>query len=128
MFILLPVVVASVAVAFVVGGLLEARLLAGDYRGWLLSALGMTYDQRNSLVVGVAMGFAVVPIIFTIAEDSLANVPQHLRAGSAKLADRDKAAIGGTNRKEPSTLARASAEARREKQGHTRRRRVGFSG
>ena len=60
-------------------------LLGGDYRGWLLSALGLTYDQRNSLVVGVAMGFAVIPIIFTIAEDSLANVPQHLRAGSLAL-------------------------------------------
>src|SRR3989442_3314215 len=45
------------------GGLVEQRLLAGDYRGWLLAALGLTYDQRNSLVVGLAMGFAVVPII-----------------------------------------------------------------
>jgi phosphate transport system permease protein len=84
-FVLLPVVVASAAIAFALGGLIEARLLAGDYRGWLLSALGLTYDQRNSLVVGVAMGFAVIPIIFTIAEDSLANVPQHLRAGSLAL-------------------------------------------
>ncbi|HEX5816089.1 MAG TPA: ABC transporter permease subunit, partial [Methylomirabilota bacterium] len=71
--------------AFSLGGLVEQRLLAGDYRGWLLSALGLTYDQRNSLVVGVAMGFAVVPLIFTIAEDALANVPQHLRAGSLAL-------------------------------------------
>ncbi len=31
------------------------------------------------------MGFAVIPIIFTITEDSLANVPQHLRAGSLAL-------------------------------------------
>ena len=31
------------------------------------------------------MGFAVIPIIFTIAEDSLSNVPQHLRAGSLAL-------------------------------------------
>ena len=43
------------------------------------------YDQRNSLVVGIAMGFAVIPIIFTIAEDSLSNVPQHLVAGSLAL-------------------------------------------
>jgi phosphate transport system permease protein len=82
---LVPVVIVAVWLAFVVGGFVEARLLAGDYRGWLLSALGLTYDQRNSLVVGVAMGFAVIPIIFTIAEDSLANVPQHLRAGSLAL-------------------------------------------
>ena len=84
-FLLIPVVTVGAWVAFTLGGLVEARLLGGDYRGWLLGALGLTYDQRNSLVVGVAMGFAVIPIIFTIAEDSLANVPQHLRAGSLAL-------------------------------------------
>jgi phosphate transport system permease protein len=82
---LVPVVVLGAWLAFGIGGLVEQRLLGGDYRGWLLSALGLTYDQRNSLVVGVAMGFAVVPLIFTIAEDALANVPQHLRAGSLAL-------------------------------------------
>ena len=84
-FLLIPVVLIGAWMAFALGGLVEHRLLAGDYRGWLLTALGLTYDQRNSLVVGVAMGFAVVPIIFTIAEDALANVPQHLRAGSLAL-------------------------------------------
>ncbi len=82
---LVPVVVGAAWVAFGLGGLVEATLLGGSYRGWLLAALGLTYDQRNSLVVGIAMGFAVIPIIFTIAEDSLANVPQHLRAGSLAL-------------------------------------------
>ena len=85
MLMVLPVVVGSAAVALALGGLVEQTLLAGNYRGWLLAALGLTYDQRNSLVVGIAMGFAVIPIIFTIAEDSLANVPQHLRAGSLAL-------------------------------------------
>jgi phosphate transport system permease protein len=75
----------GVWIALALGGLVEAQLLGGNYRGWLLSALGLTYDQRNSLVVGIAMGFTVIPIIFTIAEDSLANVPQHLRAGSLAL-------------------------------------------
>jgi len=93
-FLLIPVVIAGVWLAFTLGGLVEALLLGGSYRGWLLSALGLTYDQRNSLVVGVAMGFAVIPIIFTIAEDSLANVPQHLRAGSLALgANRWQSAI-----------------------------------
>ena len=82
---LLPVVVLGMWVSFQLGGMIEWALLEGNYRGWLLSALGLTYDQRNSLVVGIAMGFAVIPIIFTIAEDSLANVPQHLRAGSLAL-------------------------------------------
>ena len=82
---LVPVVVAAAWLAFALGGLLEGWLLGGSYRAWLRSALGLTYDQRNSLVVGIAMGFAVIPIIFTIAEDALANVPQHLRAGSLAL-------------------------------------------
>jgi len=84
-FLLVPVVMVGAWLAFALGGLVESRLLGGDYHGWLLGVLGLTYDQRNSLVVGVTMGFAVIPIIFTIAEDSLANVPQHLRAGSLAL-------------------------------------------
>jgi phosphate transport system permease protein len=82
---LFPVVIIAAWLAFTLGGLVEQTLMAGNYRGWLLSTLGLTYDQRNSLVVGVAMGFAVIPIIFTIAEDSLANVPGHLRGGSLAL-------------------------------------------
>jgi len=82
---LVPVVVLGMAIAFGLGRLAEAALLEGDYRGWLHGALGLTYDQRNSLVVGLAMGFAVIPIIFTIAEDSLSNVPPHLAAASLAL-------------------------------------------
>jgi phosphate transport system permease protein len=81
----LPVVIAGTWASFALGALVEATLLGGNYRGWLQGALGLTYDQRNSLVVGIAMGFAVIPLIFTIAEDSLSNVPQHLRAGSLAL-------------------------------------------
>jgi len=49
-----------------------------DPRGGLLG----TYVQRNTLVVGFAMGFAVIPIVYTIAEDALSAVPRHLRAAS----------------------------------------------
>jgi phosphate transport system permease protein len=82
---LMPLLLMSAWVAFELGGLIEQQCLSGDYRGWLLRVLGLGYDQRNSLVVGIAMGFAVIPIIFTIAEDSLSNVPQHLVAGSLAL-------------------------------------------
>ncbi len=82
---LIPVILLGGWLSLQFGGVLEGLFLGGDYRGWLLSALGVTYDQRNSLVVGLAMGFAVIPIIFTIAEDSLSNVPQHLSAGSLAL-------------------------------------------
>jgi len=41
-----------------------------------------TYVQRNALVVGFIMGFAIIPIIYTIAEDALTTVPDHLRSAS----------------------------------------------
>ena len=58
-----------------------ARLLSLvglDVRGGFID----TYVQRNTLIVGFAMGFAVIPIIYTIAEDALNAVPEHLRAAS----------------------------------------------
>jgi phosphate transport system permease protein len=51
----------------------------------LLDTFGVTYDQRNSLVVGLAMGFAVIPIIFTISEDAFSSVPSNLTAASLAL-------------------------------------------
>lgn len=41
-----------------------------------------TYVQRNALVVGMVMGFAIIPNIYTLAEDALNAVPSHLRAAS----------------------------------------------
>jgi phosphate transport system permease protein len=82
---LVPLVLAGGALSIRLGGLLEAALPGGDYRQLLLTAFGVTYDQRNSLVVGIAMGFAVIPIIFTVAEDSLSSVPPGLAAGSLAL-------------------------------------------
>ncbi len=41
-----------------------------------------TYEQRNALVVGFVMGFAVIPLIYTLAEDALSSVPGHLRSAS----------------------------------------------
>lgn len=40
------------------------------------------YSQRNTLVVGLIMGFAIIPIIYTIAEDAMASVPVSLRTAS----------------------------------------------
>jgi phosphate transport system permease protein len=57
----------------------------GDFTRWWPAVTGTAYEQRNSLVVGFVMGFAVIPIIFTIAEDSLSNVPGALRSGSLAL-------------------------------------------
>jgi len=49
-----------------------------DPRGGVLD----TYVQRNAMIVGFVMGFAIVPIIYTLAEDALVSVPGHLRLAS----------------------------------------------
>ncbi|HEY2839132.1 MAG TPA: ABC transporter permease subunit, partial [Pirellulales bacterium] len=66
----------TLAGAVVVGWLLDSLHL--DPRGMVLG----TYMQRNALVVGFVMGFAVIPIIYTVADDALATVPAHLRSAS----------------------------------------------
>lgn len=57
----------------------------GSFRLWVVNALGMDFETRNAFVVGFAMGFAVIPIIFTISEDALSNVPKSFQSGSLAL-------------------------------------------
>ena len=52
--------------------------LGMDPRGSLVG----TYVQRNALVVGFVMGFAIIPIIYTLSEDALSTIPEHLRSAS----------------------------------------------
>lgn len=47
--------------------------------------LGIEYVNLNALIVGLMMGFAVIPTIFSIAEDALFAVPRHLTNGSLAL-------------------------------------------
>jgi len=82
---IVPLLLLGGVVAFQAGPWIEAGLFGGDVRGWLTRSLGLVYDQRNSIVVGLAMGFAVIPIIFTISEDAFSSVPQHLTAASLAL-------------------------------------------
>jgi phosphate transport system permease protein len=82
---ILPLLLLGGWVCLSIGAWVEAGIFGGDFRNWLQATLDLVYDQRNSLVVGLAMGFAVIPIIFTIAEDSFTSVPQHLTAASLAL-------------------------------------------
>jgi len=41
-----------------------------------------SYQQRNTLVVGIAMAIAVIPIIYTIADDAMRSVPDSMRSAS----------------------------------------------
>ena len=85
LFLLIPVIILGVIVCFWLNAPIENALFGGDYKAWLYQVMGLQYDQRNSLIVGFAMGFAVIPIIFTISEDALSSVPKHLQAGSLAL-------------------------------------------
>lgn len=74
--IVMLIIIAAAALAFVLASLLKQ---AGfETSGGLFSS----YVQRNTLVVGMIMGFAVIPLIYTLAEDALSSVPDHLRASS----------------------------------------------
>ena len=52
---------------------------------WSLEKGWGDYDQRNSLVIGIMMGFATIPIIFTLTEDAISNVPTSLTSASIAL-------------------------------------------
>ncbi len=82
---LIPVVIGLVWFSFTISLPLENLFFGGDMRKWLHDVLGIGFDQRNSLVVGLAMGFAVIPTIFSIAEDAIFSVPRHLTFGSLAL-------------------------------------------
>ena len=82
---LIPVVIICGWAAMSLNGEMEQLFFAGDMRTWLTAELGIPYDQRNALVVGLAMGFAVIPTIFSIAEDAIFSVPKHLSYGSLAL-------------------------------------------
>lgn len=82
---LVPVVIVLIWLAMALSAPLETLLFNGDLRNYMSNEWGLNYDQRNALVVGLIMGFAVIPTIFSIAEDALFGVPQHLVRGSLAL-------------------------------------------
>ena len=83
--VLIPVILCCGWLAFLISPSIDDLCFNGDLRTWLNNTLGIGYDQRNTLVVGLAMGFAVIPMIFSIAEDAIFSVPRHLTTGSLAL-------------------------------------------
>ncbi len=90
-----PIILGVAWLAWQLGPLLESWLFVvpdsatgqpiADFRRWWPLVTGTPFEQRNSLVVGFMMGFAVIPIIFTISEDAMSNVPPALKSGSLAL-------------------------------------------
>ncbi|MBL4770726.1 MAG: ABC transporter permease subunit [Planctomycetes bacterium] len=104
-FLMIPLVVMAVALFFTarpgaapsskasllrfMGGGAITLLFAAAI-AWLLQTLGLdarggiidTYVQRNALIVGIAVGLVVLPIVYTLTEDALGEVPGALREAS----------------------------------------------
>jgi phosphate transport system permease protein len=85
--ILVPVIVIGAVLAIWLCAPLESWLFGGDFRQWLYrtSQGGLSYEQLNSLVVSFGLGFAVIPIIFSISEDALSSIPYEMTAASLAL-------------------------------------------
>ena len=83
--VLVPLVLLVTYACFALSAPVEHAFFAGDLRSWMRREWGLDYSQRNALIVGIAMGFAVIPNIFSIAEDAIFSVPKHLSYGSLAL-------------------------------------------
>lgn len=81
----IPLIALVTIAAFQAGPILETTFFDGDSRAWFRDQLGWDYDQRNALVVGIVMGLAVIPTIFSISEDAIYNVPRNLVDGSLAM-------------------------------------------
>jgi len=82
---LIPLLGLGIAGCLWANSFIESWWFDGNVKAWLSSRLGIQYDQRNALVVGLVMGFAIVPVIYSIAEEALSNVPKIQIAGSLAL-------------------------------------------
>jgi phosphate transport system permease protein len=82
---IIPYAILAFYLASILSHSLETILFTGDIKQWIYQVFNQPYDQRNSMVVGFALGFAVIPIIFTISEDALSNVPESLSSASLAL-------------------------------------------
>jgi phosphate transport system permease protein len=80
--VLVPVIVVSAMLAAWMAHPLEVLLFQGNFKQWIYNVTQKPYDPLNSLVVAFGLGLAIIPIIFSIAEDALSNIPHNLTAAS----------------------------------------------
>ena len=81
----IPVILAGILLSYFLAPFVEQQFFAGDFSQYLFQNWGATYDQRNCIIIAFGLGFCVIPIIFSISEDSLSNVPHGLSHASLAL-------------------------------------------
>lgn len=82
---LVPAFLLTGIIAVMAGPPIEKFLFDGNFTQWLFSEAGMRYDQRNCIIIAFGLGIAVIPIIFSITEDAISNIPPSLTAASLAL-------------------------------------------
>ena len=75
-----PVIELLAGIPSVVLGFFALMILAS----WLQAAFGFTF-RLNAINAGIALGIALLPIVFTISEDAMNAVPGSFRAASLAL-------------------------------------------
>ena len=82
---LVPVIFLTAALSVWLAPGAEGMFFGGNFLQWLYSDLGVRYDQRNSIIIAFGLGIAVIPIIFSITEDAISNIPNSLTGASLAL-------------------------------------------
>ncbi len=82
---MIPALVVGYLLASTLAPLIETQVFGGQFQQWLYDALGVTYDQRNCFIISIALGFTVIPILYTMTDDALNSVPQSLQAASLAM-------------------------------------------
>jgi len=83
--VLIPVVIVGGLIAIWLRDPVANWLFDGNFQQWLYDNTLNSYVQLNALVVALGLGYAVIPIIFSMSEDSLSSIPSELNAASLAL-------------------------------------------
>ena len=81
----IPIFLLVAGSAWELGPIVEKWLFTPSFPEWWERTTSLPFEQRNTLIIAFMMGFAAIPIIFTIAEDALSNVPRFLTSASLAL-------------------------------------------
>ena len=65
---LIPIILLVIWSAFSLSYPVEVWLFDGNMPNWLTNTLGVDFDQRNALIVGIAMGLAVIKSVTVISK------------------------------------------------------------
>ncbi|MFZ5833048.1 MAG: ABC transporter permease subunit [Planctomycetota bacterium] len=83
--VLVPVMCLGAYLGYLLMDPVQDLFFDGNFKQWLFEVLRQPYEPLNSLVVSFGLGFAIIPIIFSMSEDALSNIPHSLTAASLAL-------------------------------------------